>query len=70
MINWKIMKTHAENYDGTCRYCGGRCKCQEAIENRAKVWEIMQNADRTNDSKLLVYYGRRIARTYTYKVTK
>lgn len=70
MINWKIMETHAENYDGTCRYCGGHCKCQDAIDNRAMVWDIMQEADRKNDVRRLAYYGRRIARTYTYKVVK
>lgn len=37
MINWKLLRQHAQNYDGTCRYCGGLCANEEARILRLKI---------------------------------
>lgn len=43
-IPWKLMRIHSLDYSGNCRYCGGSCKCQRALDARLYVGDILRRS--------------------------
>lgn len=72
-INWKIMETHARNYDGSCRFCGGKCTDEAAVKMREYVGELFDDIDAYNDGSTdkkprysYSYLKRHYEKTTTY----
>lgn len=72
--NWKLLEKHAKNYDGTCRFCGGQCRCREAVMQKKSVkTEFSYLNKKYLDSEMdrkeynrYKYLARRINDIYTY----
>lgn len=80
MINWKLLEAHAKNYDGTCRYCGGRCQNATAEREREKaiaemdqthynLWYEIDGYARKRYQRRLQYLKKRYANTITWRWT-
>lgn len=70
-IAWQLMRQHAENYDGTCVYCGGKCRNSSAVAARKEVRNLIEECETGKGTGYSVAYLLRQYRlTLTYRFVK
>lgn len=68
---WQLMRQHAENYDGTCVYCGGKCRNSSAVEARKEVRNLIEQSEAGKETGVnMAYLRRQYNLTLTYRFTK